>query len=190
MTPFPPPRILLPADACNSPMFKCNIHLFTLRPSPSESLCGSHTSPTSSGTPRDGLRTQFMHLVRLRAFIARAHGLYRLVSIMSAVFGAEERVTMRTGRPKIGRRRHACMRTWPGVERAKPRDYQVFRCEYPAGDRDDIVTTARRAVGARRSSSSRRRTGIHRGILPDRKKEKAYRVAIATIRYTNANSVG
>lgn len=53
-----------------------------------------------------------MRLICLYApFIARAHGLYRLVSIMSAgetrgkmgcPAAAEERVTMRTRRPKTG----------------------------------------------------------------------------------------
>lgn len=92
MSPLPPPRILLPADACNSPDVKCNIRLSPLSWSPTRDLFPP-LPPGSSLPSRDGSSlsfslslfscAQFMHLIRLRAFIARAHGLYRLVSIMN-----------------------------------------------------------------------------------------------------------
>lgn len=111
MTPFPPPRILLllPADACNSPMLNATFaSLSTLRSTclPPSSLF-SPPPPPPPTPPTLACATvcvQFMHLVRVYVFIARAHGLYRLVSIIRARgSAAEERVTMRTRRPKIGR---------------------------------------------------------------------------------------
>lgn len=117
VSPFPPPRILLPADACNSPMLNATFASLHLREAP-RAFSSPRESPANPPlTPRATVCVQFTHLVRLRAFITRAQALYRLVSIMSMGGGhgewrgrigtTEERVTMRTRRQKIGR--HACM---------------------------------------------------------------------------------
>jgi len=123
---------------------KCNIRLSPPSWSPTRALSPTASPPRESPAdpPRATICVQSMHLVRLRTFIARAHALYRLVSIMSAGGGgrgrwgrgrrggrwtAEKRVTMRTCRHKIGR--HACMRIRARVHRpvgrAEPANVQV-----------------------------------------------------------------
>lgn len=109
---------ILPADACNSPMLNATFtSLLTFVGFRTRSLPSSLAPLTRSLPPRDDLWTVYTSSTSTCVYRARTRSLSTRVNHDSEGFEGttEERVTMRTGRPKIGR--HACMRGFAGPSR-------------------------------------------------------------------------
>lgn len=104
---FSPPPILPSADACNSPMLNATFTSLHLRGALHTRFPAATPACLRENLPfppilRATICEQFMHLVCLRAFIARVHALYRLVSIMRR--GRKGWIAGRAGqRGRIGR---------------------------------------------------------------------------------------